>query len=99
MKKHLTKILAGVATAAILAVGTFLANSYSENAWASDIQQMRTDWKEERIIRLRRELNEIEQKEQDGKDTKYDRLRKKQLERDYNELLEKWKSTLLLEQS
>jgi hypothetical protein len=89
MKKHLTKILAGVATAAILAVGTFLANSYSENAWASDIQQMRTDWKEERIIRLRRELNEIEQKEQDGKDTKYDRLRKKQLERDYNELLEK----------
>jgi len=93
IKDHLTKIIVSVVTAVILGVGafiwTFAVDRYNQNAWANDIQQLRTDWKENRIKELRRELNEIEQKELDGKASKYDLLRKKQLERDYGELLKK----------
>lgn len=51
------------------------------------MQQQRKQDEDRRIRELRRELNEIEQMEQDDAATKYDRLRKIQLERDYNELL------------
>lgn len=87
VKEHIGKIVVGVSTAAIIALGAAINQIYQENAWASDMQEMRQDWKEQRITNLRRELNEIEQKELDGIATKYDLLRKKQLERDYNELL------------
>ena len=93
IKEHLVKIVVSVIIAVVLGVGgfiwTFALDRYDKNAWAEDIQAVRQEIKESEIRKLRRELNEIKQKELDGNATKYDILRKDQLERDYGELLEK----------
>jgi outer membrane lipopolysaccharide assembly protein LptE/RlpB len=93
LKDHAVKITVAVVTSAILAIGalfwTFALDRWDNNAWAEDIQAVRQEMKEDKIRQLRRELNEIKAKELDGTATKYDLLRKDQLERDYGELLKK----------
>jgi len=93
MNEHGIKIVISIIIAALLAIPSAAWWFYTSNAWASDVsrsmQEIAKDMRNDRITRLRNELNEIEQKELDKAATKYDLLRKRQLERDYTEELRK----------